>query len=866
MAAGPSDDAADAASDGERTLPGSPGRGLEPEWHHEAVEAPGSGRADGAAEAAAAASDGERTLPGSPGRGLEPEWHLEAVAAPSLQGGFFHHEHADKPVLSADNGSTAVLLGPAASVGRFPAAGGAACLTAQQPSAVLAAASAEVAPTPLQRDEGSTSAPAVGDAVWLTAQQTSASAAAASANVAPTPAEPAVGIASAPAVGSAEWLTARQPSAIGAAASAEIALAPAVPAPGVARAPANDGAAWLIARQPCAIVAAASAGAAPPPAEPAVGMASAPAARVAGALAAGAADASAVGGAAWLTARRPFASVPAASAGVAPPPAQRPRRALWGASSTEATVCIGAGGSSSSTAAPNAASAASAAAASALPQTLALPMGRAAADLESSQPCTQGQLQGLLPAAKRPRVQPPGRRYARLAPHMRQHNQSTVAVPKGLWGRRGPVPQLPYIPVEDPVEGLSYMMCCYCDSDRIFRVTENFMKHVTGPDCPRGRKEFLRLQSQSDGQGGCPWMLERGQLGPSAEGDACQAAPQLQAPSASSTSSRAWRLRDAPGVASAPAPAAAAAAGSSAQAFTGSTGVGVGASAAPRQGGSAADGDEQLDRWRRAAGSLLGARQEAPAAADDDDVPLAALLQCRGSKQEMQQKQRQQQLLALPTPAKPPVLAATPARAVAETAPVQHALPAAPPPEGTLTIAEVKMRQLRQLRELCPSWYGELASKVAGLAGRSRRELAELVGVALQRPEPAAPSSAAPLAPPSAPKPPATTTSAAQAPPPRPRSILSAASSAATTAAEPAPFSLRACRSEFLLRDYREAPAWRSARAAGSSAASADAGGSDGAAADADRAPSARELRAMARAEARAVEVFPCVAEAILID
>lgn len=61
-----------------------------------------------------------------------------------------------------------------------------------------------------------------------------------------------------------------------------------------------------------------------------------------------------------------------------------------------------------------------------------------------------------------------------------------------------------YVPVNDPAEGLSYMMCSYCKGDRIYQVFQNFLRHLESGECPSGQQELLRLRSESAGSDALP--------------------------------------------------------------------------------------------------------------------------------------------------------------------------------------------------------------------------------------------------------------------------------------------------------------------------------------------------------------------------
>eukprot|EP00435_Cladocopium_sp_Y103_P007976 s1192_g2.t1 len=115
------------------------------------------------------------------------------------------------------------------------------------------------------------------------------------------------------------------------------------------------------------------------------------------------------------------------------------------------------------------------------PPALAVPMPPAAAPVVPS-------------ADARPR-----RTYRSLRPHMQLLPQRAFTLPRSFLGPRAVPAEMQYVPVNDPVEGLSYMMCSYCKGDRIYRVFQNFLRHLESGECPSGQQELLRLRSESAG-------------------------------------------------------------------------------------------------------------------------------------------------------------------------------------------------------------------------------------------------------------------------------------------------------------------------------------------------------------------------------
>lgn len=91
------------------------------------------------------------------------------------------------------------------------------------------------------------------------------------------------------------------------------------------------------------------------------------------------------------------------------------------------------------------------------------------------------------------------RTYQRLKPHMLRKKQRTFAIPANVWLSDGPSPRLPFIPIEDPIEGLSYMMCSYCNCDKIFRQADRLVRHMEdAQDCPKGAEQLLTLRPSPD--------------------------------------------------------------------------------------------------------------------------------------------------------------------------------------------------------------------------------------------------------------------------------------------------------------------------------------------------------------------------------
>lgn len=82
--------------------------------------------------------------------------------------------------------------------------------------------------------------------------------------------------------------------------------------------------------------------------------------------------------------------------------------------------------------------------------------------------------------------------------------QRTFTLPRSFLGPRAVPAEMQYVPVNDPAEGLSYMMCSYCKGDRIYRVFQNFLRHLESGECPSGQQELLRLRSESAGSDALP--------------------------------------------------------------------------------------------------------------------------------------------------------------------------------------------------------------------------------------------------------------------------------------------------------------------------------------------------------------------------
>ena len=83
------------------------------------------------------------------------------------------------------------------------------------------------------------------------------------------------------------------------------------------------------------------------------------------------------------------------------------------------------------------------------------------------------------------------RRYQRLQPHMKTASAQAIDVPTECRTSTGRAQQIRYIPVEDPREGLSYMMCSFCTTDRIFEQIPALLQHMQGGECPLGQKELM---------------------------------------------------------------------------------------------------------------------------------------------------------------------------------------------------------------------------------------------------------------------------------------------------------------------------------------------------------------------------------------
>lgn len=108
------------------------------------------------------------------------------------------------------------------------------------------------------------------------------------------------------------------------------------------------------------------------------------------------------------------------------------------------------------------------------------------------------------------------RRYQRLQPHMKTATAQTIDVPAECSRSHstGLAQQIRYIPVEDPREGLSYMMCSFCMTDRIFEQVPALLQHMRSGECPLGQKELM--QSTCFGEPGrsgpVPWTADSREL------------------------------------------------------------------------------------------------------------------------------------------------------------------------------------------------------------------------------------------------------------------------------------------------------------------------------------------------------------------
>ena len=108
------------------------------------------------------------------------------------------------------------------------------------------------------------------------------------------------------------------------------------------------------------------------------------------------------------------------------------------------------------------------------------------------------------------------RRYQRLQPHMKTATAQTIDVPAECSRSHstGLAQQIRYIPVEDPREGLSYMMCSFCTTDRIFEQVPALLQHMRSGECPLGQKELM--QSTCFGEPGrsgpVPWTADSREL------------------------------------------------------------------------------------------------------------------------------------------------------------------------------------------------------------------------------------------------------------------------------------------------------------------------------------------------------------------
>ncbi|CAE7219442.1 unnamed protein product [Symbiodinium sp. CCMP2456] len=104
------------------------------------------------------------------------------------------------------------------------------------------------------------------------------------------------------------------------------------------------------------------------------------------------------------------------------------------------------------------------------------------------------------------------RRYQRLQPHMKTMNAQTIDVPAEC--RRshstGLAQQIRYIPVDDPRESLSYMMCSFCTTDRIFEQVPALLQHMQSGECPLGQKELMQPTcfGEPAPSGPVPWAAD----------------------------------------------------------------------------------------------------------------------------------------------------------------------------------------------------------------------------------------------------------------------------------------------------------------------------------------------------------------------
>jgi len=91
---------------------------------------------------------------------------------------------------------------------------------------------------------------------------------------------------------------------------------------------------------------------------------------------------------------------------------------------------------------------------------------------------------------------PKARVYRQLKPHMEVGEVALLPLQQRLWNQRGPPLMFPYVPVVDPTYHLRYMMCNFCQSDRVHRKVQTLVKHVECGECPVGLTEMTRLKEE----------------------------------------------------------------------------------------------------------------------------------------------------------------------------------------------------------------------------------------------------------------------------------------------------------------------------------------------------------------------------------
>eukprot|EP00747_Dinoflagellata_sp_TGD_P101090 gnl/TRDRNA2_/TRDRNA2_168236_c0_seq3.p1 gnl/TRDRNA2_/TRDRNA2_168236_c0~~gnl/TRDRNA2_/TRDRNA2_168236_c0_seq3.p1 ORF type:complete len:748 (-),score=106.10 gnl/TRDRNA2_/TRDRNA2_168236_c0_seq3:58-2301(-) len=351
------------------------------------------------------------------------------------------------------------------------------------------------------------------------------------------------------------------------------------------------------------------------------------------------------------------------------------------------------------------------------------------------------------------------RLHQRLKPHMlRRRQQRTIAIPRRLWTNRlprgCPAPRLPHIVVEDPVESVTYMLCSFCQSDKIWTLPENLIKHVESGNCPNGFAELERLccggahvqQEMLVGGTGGQVLESQSQIWPPAETqnvpDASHARRLAHGQDQTFPCPPDRRLRDSACLIQKQVSSA-----SCCATVMGSQATTVAMSAPPPALVHPAMSAELRVRAPDAALDRRPCSEAAP------DEPPAARAPDRALEQPPQQQQQvQEQTSAQPLPShlsqlEPPQ---QPQKAqhrhphsafVESVLPVEEASSSVTASSGDTQDKEkllpyaIKLRLLRELRHLCPRKYRELSNSIMGLQNRTAKELTQLVEDARQKPE-----------------------------------------------------------------------------------------------------------------------------------